>query len=162
MKFDNRKNTYQIWLGKLLTTSIATVLVITISFTDFFKTPVLGIDKSWYFIALVILYSGLSIFSILRKPHYVFFSDSGDKIILRFYPTRIFNRKKSSIEIPKQSFFSWEVKPFLLGTCEMLYVYGKFKSRVAKYPGISLSSVSSGDREKLKAILKSYVKKNSR
>jgi len=162
MKFDNRKNTYQIWLGKLLTTSIATVLVITISFTDFFKTPVLGIDKSWYFIALVILYSGLSIFSILRKPHYVFFSDSGDKIILRFYPTRIFNRKKSSIEIPKQSFFSWEVEPFLLGTCEMLYVYGKFKSRVAKYPGISLSSVSSSDREKLKAILKSYVKKNSR
>lgn len=161
MKFDNRKNTYKIWLGKLLATSTLTVLIISIWFTDYFKTPVLGIDKSWYFIAVVIFFALLAIYSILRKPHYVFFNDSGDKIILRFYPTRMFNRQKSSIEIPKQSFFSVEVKPFLFGTCQMLYVYGKFKSRVAKYPGISLSSVSKKDREKLISVLKTYAKKNS-
>jgi hypothetical protein len=162
MKIDNRKNTYQIWLGRFLSTTILTVLVIVIWFTDFFKTPVLGLDKSWYFIALVIAYSGLSIYNILRKPHYVYFSDNGDKIILRYYPTRIFNRSKSSIEIPKQSFFSWEVKTFLFGSCEMLYVYGKMKTRVAKYPGISLSAVSKNDRDKIKAALTNYVKKNSR
>lgn len=161
MKFDNRRNTYQIWLGKLLATSVLTILIIAILYSDFFKTPVLGIDKSWYFIVVVVFFALLAIYSILRKPHYVFFSDSGDKIILRFYPTRMFNRKKSSIEIPKQSFFSVEVKPFLFGTCQMLFVYGKIKSRVAKYPGIPLSSVSAKDRAKLVAVLNSYAKKNS-
>jgi hypothetical protein len=160
MKFDNRKNAYRIWFSKFLTTVILASLVITIGFTDYFKTPVLGIDKSWYLLVLAVIYTGLMTYNILVKPNFVYFSDAGDKIVLRYYPTRIFNRKKNSIEISKQSFVSWEIEKFLFGTCEMLYLHGKFKSGVARYPGVSLSAVNRRDRENIKDALNLYAKKN--
>ncbi len=159
MKLDNRKNTFQIWLRKFLTTIALTLLVITFGFTDYFKSPVFGIDKLWYLLALLVLYVGLIVYNILLKPNFVYFTDNGDKIILRYYPTRIFNRKKNSIEIPKQSFFSWEVEKFFFGRGEVLYLHGKYKSGIAKYPGVSLSAVSRLDREKIKASLNLHAKK---
>ncbi len=159
MKLDNRKNVYRIWLKKFLATAILTSLVIVIGFTEFFQTPVLGIDKSWYLIGVVIIYLCLGIYHFLQKLNYVSYSDNGEKIILRYYPIRILNQKKNSIEIPKQSFVSWEIKKFMFGMHEMLYVSGRFKTRIAKYPGISLSAVNSVDRKKLKAALNMHVKK---
>jgi hypothetical protein len=159
MKLDNRKQVAHIWFRKFLSTLILTLLVITIGFSDYFKTPVLGIDKSWYLIAVATFYIGLLVFNTALKPHYVYFSDNGDKIILRYYPTRIFNRKKNSIEIPRQNFVSWETEKFLFGTCEMLFLHGKFKSAVAKYPGVSLSALSHKDRERIKTALNVYVKR---
>jgi hypothetical protein len=159
MKFDNRKNTYRIWFSKFLTTAIIASLVIIISFTDYFYTPVLGIDKSWYLIVLAIFYTGLMVYNILVKPNFVYFSDNGDKIILRYYPTRIFNRKKNSIEISKRSFVSWEIEKFLFGTCEMLYLHGKFKSGIARYPGVSLSAVNRRDSVCIKLALNIHAKK---
>jgi hypothetical protein len=159
MKLDNRRQVALIWFRKFLSTLILTLLVITIGFSDYFKTPVLGIDKSWYLLALAVIYIGLLIINIVLKPHYVYFSDNADKIILRYYPTRIFNRKKNSIEIPRQNFVSWEIEKFLFGRCEMIFLHGKFKSTVARYPGVSLSAVSHKDRERIKAALNVYAKK---
>ncbi len=162
MKFDNRRNIYKIWIRKFLTTVILTLLVIAIGFTDYFKTPVLGIDRVYYLIALAIFYIGIIVYNFFLKANFVYFSDNGDKIILRYYPIRIFNQKKNSIEIPKQNFVSWEIEKFFFGTFEMLYLHGKFKTGVARYPGVSLSVVNKRDREKMKAALNSYANKKFR
>ncbi len=159
MKLDNRKKIYQIWFKKLISTIILIVLIITFGYSDDFKSPVFGIDKTWYLLGLTILYIVLISYNFLLKPNFVFFSDNGDKIILRYYATRIFNNKKNSIEISKQNFISWEIEKFFFGTCEMLYLHAKFKSGVAKYPGVSLSAVNRRDRDKIKAILDRYAKK---
>jgi hypothetical protein len=160
MKLDNRRNTYQIWFRKLLATIILVILAVTIGYTDFFKTPVLGVDKTWYLVALAVGSIGISAYNLLLKPSYIAYSDNGDKIVLRYYPTRIFNSKKNSIEISKSNFVSWEIKKFFFGTCEMLYLTGKYKSGVARYPGVSLSAVNRKDREKIKTALNIYAKKN--
>jgi hypothetical protein len=159
MKLDNRKKIYQIWFRKFLATIILTILIILFGYSDYFKTPVLGIDRTWYLVVLTIIYIGFMVFNSLLKPNFVSFSDNGDKIVLRYYPARIMNSKKNSIEISKQSFVSWEIKKFFFGTREMLYLYGKFKSGVARYPGISLSMVNRRDREKIKSTLDTYSKK---
>lgn len=159
MKLDNRNNVYKIWFRKFLATIILTTLLITIGFADYFDTPVFGINRGWYLIILVVFYLCLAAYNYLLLPNYVSYSDNGDKIVLRYYPVRILNRKKNSIEIPKQSFAAWEIKKFLFGRYEMLYVSAKFKSQIAKYPGISLSAVNSSDRKKIKSALNLYVKK---
>jgi hypothetical protein len=161
MKLDNRKNVYRIWLGKFLATVILTFLIITIGFTEIFQYPVLGIDKSWYMGFVIAFYICLAGYVFLLRQNYVSYSDNGEKIILRYYPIRILNQKKNSIEIPKQSFSSWEIKKFMFGRCEMLYVSGKFKNGIAKYPGISLSALNAADRNKIKAALSLYVKKRT-
>jgi hypothetical protein len=99
------------------------------------------------------------VYNFVLRPNYVYYSDNGDKIVLRYYATRLFNNKKNSIEISKQNFISWNIEKFLFGTCEMLYLHGKFKSGVAKYPGVSLSAVKRSDREKIKASLNAFAKK---
>ncbi len=160
MKLDNRSNTYKVWFRKFLSTVVLMLLLILVGYTDYFKTPVLGVDKTWYLVVIGIFYIGLSMVNFLVKPNFVFFSDNGDKIVLRYYPMRIFNQKKNSIEIPKNSLVSWEIKKFLFGTCEMLFLSGRFKTGIAKYPGVSLSAVNRKDREKIKSALEVYVKMN--
>lgn len=162
MKLDNRSNTYKVWFRKFLSTVVLMLLVILVGYTDYFKTPVLGIDKSWYLILIAVMYFGLTLLNILLKPNFVYFSDNGDKIVLRYYPMRIFNQKKNSIEIPKSSLVSWEIKKFLLGTCEMLYLTGRFKTGIARYPGVSLSAVNRKDREQIKSSLELIVKMNQK
>lgn len=161
MKIDNRKSLFYIWLSKLITTIVVALLGITFGLSDFFKTPVLGIDKTWYMTALLIVYLLYSLYNFMKRPNYVSYSDNGDKIVLRFYPVRIMNSKKNSIEIPKNHFVSWKTERFFFGMFEKLYVYAKFKSGLAKYPGISLSAVSAGDRERIKSALKSFEKKEN-
>lgn len=162
MKLDNRKNVYKIWLRKFLTTIILTLLIIAFGFSEYFKTPVLGISRTWYLIALALFYSGLQAYNILLKANFVYFTDNGEKIILRYYPVRIFNKKKNSIEIPKKSFVSWETRKFFFGRGEMLFLQGRFKSGIAKYPGVSLSVVNKKDRDRIKMALNSFVDKKYR
>ena len=157
MKFDNRRNIFKIWFRKFLSVVILILLLVLFGLSEFFKSPVLGIDKTWYLVTLLVFYIALMGYNFLLKPNYVYFNDNGDKIILRYYPARIFNQKKNSIEISKQNFVSWEVKGFFFGTCEMLYLNGKFKSGVARFPGVSLSAVNRKDREKIKTTLNTYA-----
>jgi len=156
MKLDNRHKIYQIWFRKFLSTIVLAVLIIIVGYGNYFKNPVLGLDKGWYLAAMAVIYIGLMLFNIFTKPNFVSFTDNGDKIVLRYYPTRIMNSKKNSIEIQKQNFVRWEVKKFFFGMYEMLFLYGKFKSGVAKYPGISLSALKKSDREKIKSTLQIY------
>lgn len=158
MKYDNRKNIYKIWFRKFLSVVILILLFVLFGFSDFFKSPVLGFEKTWYLIALAVFYTGLSAYNILLKPHYVYFSDNGDKIILRYYPARIINQKKHSIEILKQDFISWEVKRFFFGRAEMLFLTRRYKNSVARFPGVSLSAVRKIDRDKIKSALNAYMK----
>jgi hypothetical protein len=159
MKIDNKKKIFQIWLFKLVNTSIFIVLIVIIGYFDFFNNPVLGINRTTYLVFLNVIYVGLFIYNYRKKPNYIYFSDSGDKIVLRYYDVRIFNNKKNSIEILKQNFYFWETEKFLFGSYEMLYLHGKFKSGIAKYPGVSLSALNDKDREKLKSALNVHAKK---
>ncbi|MCB8999189.1 MAG: hypothetical protein H6540_03860 [Bacteroidales bacterium] len=153
MKLDNKKQTYQIWLRKLVLTTLLIISLITVGYTDFFKTPVLGLEKSWYLGFLAVIYIGLSLIGYILKPCFVSYNDSGEKIILRFYPMRILNSKKNSIEIAKHSFTGYKIKTFFFGTKEMLFLKGRINSNIATYPGVSLSAVNRSDREKIKAAL---------
>jgi len=159
MKIDNKKNILQIWLLKLVSTSVFIVLFVIIGYFDFFKNPVLGLERTIYLIALALLYVSLFIYNYRKKPNYIYFSDNGDKIVLRYYDVRIFNNKKNSIEILKQNFYSWETEKFLFGNYEMLYLHGKYKTGIAKYPGVSLSALNHKDKEKLKTALNVNAKK---
>ena len=157
MKLDNRKNIFKLWIRKFIEAIILTLLIIVFGFSDFFKNPVLGLHNSVYIIITVAAYLTIILSDLIKKPNYVYFSDNGDKIILRFYPVRIFNSKKSSIEIPKQSFVSWEVEKFFFGRYELIFLTGNYKTGIVRFPGVSLSAVNPEDREKIKSVLSQHA-----
>ncbi len=158
MKFDNRKNTNKIWIQKTIVILILLILIILFGFLDYFQKPVLGLDKSVYLIALGIIYLILIIINALLKPDFVFYGDIGDKIIMRYFPIRIFNQKKHSIEIPKSRFVKYEVEKFFFGFKERIFLYQKTPNGIARYPGISLSAVDKKDIENIKKSLQQFMK----
>ena len=158
MKLDNKKSIYRIWLRRLLFAIIFTLFIILILLTPWFDNPGGQLTKYHLIIAIGAVYLVISIMNYLRDPHFVFFSDASEMIILRFYPVSIFNNKKHSIEIPKKQFVRFETKKFFFGLEEKLIVYQNFRGKAAKYPAISLSALNSGEKERIKTALRKYVK----
>jgi hypothetical protein len=162
MKFDNRKNMYRVWLRKFFFTALLLILIIVIGFSEYFLKPVLGLDKSVYLIALGIIYIVLIIINALLKPDFVFYGDVGDKIILRYYPIRILNAKKHSIEIPKSKLARYETEKYFFGKKERIFLYQRTQNGIARYPGINLSAVDKNDIRKIKRALDQYIRFNQR
>ena len=77
--------------------------------------------------------------------------------MIRYYPVSMFTSRKNSIEIPKQQFLKYELKPFLLGTQHYLILHQKFRGKEAKYPLISLSALEKEDRRSLLQSLDRYM-----
>jgi len=157
MKYDNKHNTYRIWLRRLLMAIIFTILIVLILLTDWFDNPEGQLNKYHLIIAISVVYVTISLVNYLKLPYYVYFSDTDDMIIIRYYSVSIFNSKKNSIEIPKKQFVRFETRKFFFGSGEKLIVYQNFRKKIAKYPPISLSAVDKKDRERIKNALRKYT-----
>ncbi len=159
MKISNQKNTYRLWLRKLLYAIVFTLLITLMLVTRWFDNLVEGLNRYHLIIAVALAYTVFSFWDYLKKPYFLYFSDNGEMLILRYYPVSIFNQRKNSIEIPKKFFVKYELRKFLLGTQEELIVYQFFRNKVAKYPPISLSAVDRADREKILSSLDKLIRK---
>jgi hypothetical protein len=156
MKLDNKKNTFRIWLQKFFATLLFVPAVIVIWFTRLFNDPVLGLEKGHYLIIACVLYIAVWVYHFLLKPYFVFFTDNGNKIIFRYYPISALNRKKHSIEIPKDTFLRYKTETYFLGK-ERLFLYQRLKNKIAKYPPVNLSALGKNDIIRLKRALDQYV-----
>ncbi len=157
VKFQNRRNTMSIWVNKFIMTLIFTILIVFTGFTKWFNEPVLGIERMYWVIIIVLFWLLMVTLQSLRRPCYIYFEDAGDKLIIRYYPLKIMNRKKNSYEIPKKDFLKFTTEKFFLGKYEKLILYQRFRKGVAKYPPISLSAVNKKDIAKIKTLLAQYV-----
>lgn len=155
MKIENRKETYRIWLQKFVATVIFAPLVLVFSFANYFDEPFLGLGRAWLILIVTFLYLLLIVYHHILNPYYIFYSDNGDKIQLKFYPVRAFNQKKKSFLIPKDKLVKFETKKKLLG--EQIIIFQKFKKGVGKYPPVPLTGLSKEDRNKLKSSLSRYI-----
>lgn len=160
MILDNKKGTYKIWLQKFVVTIAMFPLIIVAAFSDFFNVPFLGIDRVYWIILFSLIYISVIIYHRVRNPYYVYYSDNGKKITLRFYPVRAFNQKKNSIVFLKSKFVRFEVLG--KGMNENLVLYSIFKNRIGKYPPIPMNLVSNADRKRIYNSLNQYVKKSNK
>jgi hypothetical protein len=149
MKIDNQRNTYRIWLSRLVMTIVFTLAIIIILFLPWFDEPGALFTKYHAIIFIALVYILINLVNYLKRPYFVAYSDQGEKIIMRYYPLSLFTSRKNSIEIPKTQFVKYEIKPFLFGTQQWIILYQNFRNKEAKYPPISLSAVDKADREQI-------------
>ena len=157
MKIDNKRNTYRIWISRLITTIVFTLIILLIVFLPWFRKPDFWLSKYHVVILFALIYIVININNYLRHPYFVSYSDHGEKIVLRYYPLSMFTNRKNSIEIPKKQLVKFELKPFFLGTQQRLILYQNFRNKVAQYPPISLSAMDKEDQEKMLASLSKYI-----
>jgi len=149
MKLDNKRNTYRIWLSRLVMTVLFTLVILLIIFLPWFDDSELWLSKYHVIILISAIYIAVNWINYLKRPNFVFYSDHGEMIIVRYYPVSMFTSRKNSIEIPKKQFVKYELQPFLFRTQRKLILTQNFRGKEARYPAISLSALDKEDREKM-------------
>jgi len=157
MNIDNQKNTYRLWLSRLVMTIVFTLSIIVIIFLPWPQDKEFWLSKYYLVILVSLIYITLNLINYLKVPYFVSYSDQGEMIVMRYYPLSLFTSRKHSIEIPKKQFLKFEIKDFLFGTQQKIILYQHFRDKVAKYPPISLSAVDIEDREMILKSLSKYA-----
>ena len=157
MKFDNQRNTYRIWLSRLVMTVVFSLIILAIVFLPWFDETEFWLSKYHVAIFISAIYIIVNWINFLKRPYFVSYNDQGEMLVVRFYPVSMFTSRKHSVEIPKKQFVKYELKPFLFGTQHMLILVQNFRGKEAKYPKISLSALEKDDREKMLQSLDKYA-----
>jgi len=158
MKIDNQRNTYRIWLSRLVMTIVFALIILLLVFVSWFDNLATGITKYHLIILISAVYLVINWINFLKRPYFVSYSDQGEMIVVRYYPVSMFTSRKNSIEIPKKQFVKFELKPFFLKSQHYLILHQNFRGKVAKYPRISLSALDKEDRERMLESLAKYAR----
>jgi len=98
--------------------------------------------------------------SLLFNLNYIIYQESEEKIILRYYPLHPFHHKFKSIEISKKTFSHFDLNQKLFGLRPEVIFYQQTDRGLAKYPSVSISSLSKADRTKMiNSLLQNTAKK---
>ena len=112
MKIDNQRNTYRIWLSRLVMTIIFALIILLLVFVSWFDNLTAGITKYHVIILISAVYLAINWVNYMKRPYFVAYSDQGEMLVIRYYPVSMFTSRKNSIEIPKKQFIKFELKPF--------------------------------------------------
>jgi hypothetical protein len=156
MTFDNSKMIISIRL-KLLVATIVFLMYILLAYpARVIRFPLLGVSETLWTIVLTALYLIIFFQPILLKYQYIYFSDDGPNIILRYFAAGIFGKKKNSVEISKQTFLGYRQEKKAFGLLQSITMYQKLKQGRAKYPSVFISALKRKDMEKVFRALDQY------
>ena len=158
MTLNNGKNIIMYRLGQLFVTIFFVVLFSILFATDLVKAPLAGLDKKDIALLLLAAYILFMMYHYFIDLNYIYFSDDGPNIILRYYSVKIFSKRHHSIEIPKNQFTGYKIQHRLLRLKPMITLYLKVSKGAGKFPPVSLASLN---RDQLRDVMESldqYVK----
>lgn len=104
--------------------------------------------------SMTALFIGLIVFTLSLNFNFIIFQESEEKIILRYYPLHPFHDNFKSIEIPKKQLSHFDINKKVLGMRPEITLYQQTSKGVAKYPAVSISSLSKKDQQKMTEALK--------
>ena len=160
MIINNQKQSVNLRIQKSLALLVVVIVVALIYFTSILPPGTLGLSKNKVAIAFISVFIVYFLIDYLRNYHYIYYSDTGDIIILRYYSLRPLEDKKNAIEFNKREFHSFKITKLLNGFNESLIIFRKTSKGIAKYPPVSITALSGNDKEKLTASLKKLVQAN--
>lgn len=158
MKIDNKKTTIRIYLYKMILASVVVILLVGIMVSGWFERDVLGISKYQWIIMVTLVYILSIILSRLRQLNYFYFSDEGDKLLIRYYPIHPLVQKKKAIQIPKVGLAGYDIRIYMGGLKKVLILRQKVKGKVAAYPPIGITSLKTSELDLLEKQLDKYVR----
>ena len=159
MTIDIRKTVFKKKLRSFYSTLFFLVVIGGLLVTNIYYGKIAGVDKYEFSIILAGIYILSIIYSAIRNYQYIFYSDEGDRIILRYFSFSFFARKKNSIEINKTSLAGYQVSRQFFGLRENLILYQSTKKGTAKYPPVCITALSRSEKEGMLHSLSIYSKK---
>ena len=108
--------------------------------------------------AITAVFISIVVFSFKLNLNYIIYQESDQFLIFRYYPLHPFHDNFKSIEIPKKNFAHFDLQKRFFGFRSEIVLYQQVERGMAKYPPISLTSLSKDDKTKLISSLKRYSK----
>jgi len=155
MVIDIKRTVIKTQIRRMITLISTTVLIIVVVLAFNLQNTFLGMHKYQWGLIIGLLYFLSIIFESMLDLNYIYFSDSDDHIILRYFSMSIFNKKKHSIEIPKDVFGGYQLVSSLKGMKYQIILLEKVKDKIAKYHPVSLASLN---KKQLKQIISALDK----
>ncbi|HAN18795.1 MAG: hypothetical protein A2X13_06950 [Bacteroidetes bacterium GWC2_33_15] len=125
----------------ILIVSFGTLISI-IAFTSIFEIYLKDINKILVAIIASILYCIYIAYYYILDYNYIHYTDEGLKFIFHYVSLNPFNKKRNAIEILKSNFSGFKLKKSFLGQKTEIILFTKTKKGIAKYPPISITSLS--------------------
>jgi hypothetical protein len=155
MVIDIKRTVIKIQLRRFITVLLF-IAIIVFLLTGIVKEKLWELSKYQWSMFVAALYLLTLIIDNVLEPYYIYYSDEGKKIIFRYFSLGFFNRRKSSIEIPKEQFVGFRIEKSLFGFKEKIILMQHVKNIDAKYPSVSLWALSKTEKHNLTESLKSH------
>ena len=156
MTIDNSKTIIGLRIKGFTATILFLVFIILTFFEKIIKFPVAGIQESTATIALASLYCIIVFMPLILRKMFIYYSDDGENIVVRYFFAGMIAGKKNSIIISKQTFAGYKIYKGFLGLFPTIEISQRVRNGIAKYPPISISSLNRKEKEKIFNSLNSY------
>lgn len=114
-------------------------------------------DYLFEIILTIICISSFIIYLVIGY-NYIYFSNEGNKVILRYQALNPFITNPKSIEIDKNVFVRHEVKETFFGLKKSVVLYQKSPNGIAKYPPVGINSLKKAEKTAMIQTLSSLAK----
>jgi len=149
MTFDNSRRI----IGSRLVLFAATFPFLAFLFLSYIvkmiKFPLFGLNETIWVVSLSALYVLIAYYPTILKYNYIYFSDDGKSIIIRYYSAGIMKGARHSVEIPKHAFSGYSGGNIIPGLIPYIILYEKRQGKTAKYPPVYLSALKQQERERI-------------
>lgn len=154
MIIDNQKTIIKIKIRKLFLAILTGAIIVILLTTKIIGEEFFGLSNKGLSLLIGLLYVIYYLYQSFLEPNYIYFSDEGDKIVLRFYSTGLSGSKKSAFEIPKVYLHKFQIEKIIVNQKEKLILYQKTDKGIFKYPPVILSGLNDNEKRNLKNALK--------
>ena len=156
MTLDNAKMIISLRLKLLIATLLFLTYILLAYPARVIRFPLLGVGETIWTVILTLLYVIVVFQPVLLNYQYIYFSDDGEVIILRYFNAGIFGKKKNSVEISKPVFLGYHVDRKVFGLIQSITMYARLKQGRAKYPPVFISALKKAEKEKIFTALNNY------
>jgi hypothetical protein len=156
MTLDTQRNVIKNQLRRLITIIIYAFFLTLLMLVKNRRTEFLGINPYQWSLILTMVFVILFMLESLLNLNYIYFSDDDDRIVFRYFSMSFLNKKKNSIEIPKDRFRGYILEKSLLGFKKKIILMQRVKDIDAKYPAVSISALNKNQTARLIKALDKY------
>ncbi len=157
MQLDNQKTILNFNIRRIVVLLVFVGIVIFILLTNYLDQVIFNLNKKELTIVVIGIYLAYAFYNYYLNINYIFFSSNNKKITFRHTSLRPSDSKRSAIEIPLKNFKSYKIQKQFFGLKKTLILYVITKTGVAKYPPVSISSLTEEEIKRIAFELDKYV-----
>ena len=157
MTFDNSRTIISLRIKLFGATIVFLAYIVLTYVAKMIKYPLLGMSDTAWTLILVGIYLLVAFLPMFLNYQFIYFSDDGENIVLRYFTAGVVGGKKNSVEINKKTFSGYKIESRLFGLIQSITLFQRFKEGVAKYPPVYISALTREERDKVLRSLNLYA-----